>query len=187
VPTFGLICEGTYDAFALSTLIRRFHADAVEIHARTGGGSVVGRFSKALREFQYLPTRIDRALVVADADQNDPEQLRVDLERRVVNQNFAFPVEFVVIVRELESLILAAPRSIEAVCAQRGKQIVLPNLTHNPEQYADPKKRLTEILSRAGVGYTKEVASAILESADLGSLSYWCPSFQRLQRAAGPR
>lgn len=150
VPTFGLVCEGIYDTVGISTLIRRIHLDA-EIESRPCGGKVGGKFIRRLRDFQYLSTRLDKALVVADAHGKEHIQYRADLMRQIAGQAFPFPVECIIIVEELESLMLADPRAIEAVCVERGKRIALPDLTQSPEAWHDAKARLENILSRSAV------------------------------------
>jgi hypothetical protein len=47
----------------------------------------------------------------------------------------------------------------------------------------DPKAKLGDVLAKAGIGYTKEIAREIAAAANLEQLSYWCPSFERLRNA----
>ena len=95
-----------------------------------------------------------------------------------------FPVEYFVIVQELEAILLCDPRAIENVCAARGNAIQLPNLIHNPEMLANPKAELVRQLSLGGVRYTKIVAGEIASQAQLNRLSHWSQSYRRFRAAA---
>lgn len=181
MPSIALVPEGDYDVEALTPLIRRVNNEEIEIFGRPCGGPVNGRYLKRLQEFKYR--QIDRAVVVADAGQGDPETIRQKLEHGLRGTKLPFDVRFVVVVRELEALLLADPTAIEKVCAQRGAELHLHQLKTSPEQLQDPKAELRTILGRVKIGYTKVVAAEIASAADLDLLDYWCGSFRRLRYA----
>jgi hypothetical protein len=187
MPRIGLVTEGTYDLRAYVPFIRRLNATPLEIVERLCGGPVGGRLTGILTAFKYQQPTLDRAVIVSDAHGKNPEALRAELARQAEHLNLPFPVEYVVVVQEMEAILLCDPPAIvEACTAISGITVGLPNVTHNPESLANPKEKLEQILNERKVGYTKDVAEAIAMRATVENergASYWSPSFRRFRNA----
>lgn len=179
----GLVTEGDFDICAYSPLIWALHATAVDIQGRPCHGPILGKFPSILRELRYQQPTIDKAIVVSDAHGKDPTDRRQRLQQQTQGLALPFPVEYVVVVQELEAILLSDPHAIEAVCATRGRAIVLPQLTEQPDLLPDPKVELVRQLALGGVVYTKVIAQEIARHADLERLAYWSPSFVRFRAA----
>jgi len=180
----GLIVEGDFDRETISALVQRVSEQREPLVSRVCGGAVRGRFPRLLRELQYHNLR--KVLVVRDAHGKDPQAARSELEREIQNQNYSFPVKFVVVEQELEAWLLADPGALSAVCVRRGKGANLPQLTKSPESFQDAKKELQVILGKAGIDYTQAVAREIADLANLDDqtgLAYWCRSFREFRDA----
>lgn len=183
MPTLGLVTEGDYDISAYSSVVHRENLQTIHIHERPCGKSVSGRFVNILTALKYARPAIDRAVVVSDAHGRDPIAWRTELRGQAQHLALPFPVEYVVIVQELEAILLCDPRAIEAVCAARGNAINLLNLTQSPETLIKPKAELVKKLGLGRVSYTKVVAAEIASQADLQQLSYWSQSYRNLRVA----
>lgn len=181
MPLLGLIAEGEFDIYGYSPLIRRENVVDVGIIPRPCGKSVSGRFVNILNELKYVQPAIDRAVIVSDAHGRNPQTWCDELRGQARNLELPFPVEYIVIVQELEAILLCDPEAIARVCAQRGRQINPAQLRKSPELLADPKEELVKHLARGGVGYTKIVASEIAELAALERLHNWSPSYRNFQ------
>ncbi|MBI3080363.1 MAG: hypothetical protein HYY89_03145 [candidate division NC10 bacterium] len=103
MPTFGLVVEGTYDEAALRELIQKCSPEEVEVIGRPCGGKagLMRKFSGHLEGFRHIKegTNLDKALVVRDADNKDPGELKETMQRRVSNRSYPFPIKLLVIVQ----------------------------------------------------------------------------------------
>jgi hypothetical protein len=178
MPTLGLVVEGDFDINAYSALIHRENPLPIKIHERPCGKSVSGRFVNILTALKYAQPATERAVVVSDAQGRDRITWRTELQSQAQHLALPFPVEYVVVVEELEAILLCDPRAIEAVCAARGNPIQIPNVTHNPETLDEPKGELVRTLGLGGVRYTKVVAGEIAFHANLAQLTYWSRSYR---------
>jgi hypothetical protein len=182
MPTFRLIVEGAYDAAALAEWIRKCFGSNVDVVARLCAqkGSLMRKFPGYLAGFCWdnQGGPVDKAFVIRDADGKDPHALMTIMKARIADRPPIFPIEFVVIVQELETWLLADHQAIAQVTGMRTTDIhgVL-------EEMRDPKQRLQKILSDAGIAYTAEVARRIAAASDLEKLCYRCPSFRTFQQA----
>jgi hypothetical protein len=183
MPSVALVSEGEFDVHAYSPLIRRENGVEVEVHERPCGKPVSGRFINILTVLKYLHPAIDKAIVVSDAHGRNPAAWRAELQGQAGHLVLPFPVEYVVVVEELEAILLCDPRAIECVCAERGNAIQLPNLTHSPELLDKPKEELVRQLGLGKVKYTKIVAGEIASRADLGRLCNWSQSYRNFRAA----
>lgn len=174
--TYGLVVEGVFDAEALAELIRKCVGSNIEVVTRPYGseGSLMSRFPGFLEEFRYQRqgTHVDKALVVRDAGAKDPGELIQRMEAKIAGRNYQFPVKPFVIVRELETWLLADSGALSTVSGR-----MVPEINDPLEGIADPKARLQRILSGANP-YTQEVARKIAAAADLETIGYRCPSFR---------
>ncbi len=187
MPQIGLVTEGTYDLRTYVSFIRRLNVGPLDIVERACGGRVGGRFAGILTAFKYQHSTLDRAVIVSDAHGKNPEALLAELASQAAHLNLPFPVEYVIVVQEMEAILLCDPPAIvEACTAISGVTVGLPNVTHSPESMAYPKEKLDQILNERKVGYTKDVAEAIAMRATVeneSGASYWSPSFRRFRNA----
>lgn len=184
MPTFGLVVEGEYDRVALTELIRKCLADPAEVVPRPCGGSIMNKFPGFLEEFKHVRqgTHVDKALVIRDANGNDPNELISRMQDKISNRQYPFPVKCVVIVRELETWLLADDEAISRVTSQLSSRTV-PRVNESLEVIFSPKEKLESILAEANVAYTAEVARKIAVAIDIERLTYRCPGFGRFQEA----
>ena len=176
----GIIVEGDYDAAVLSEFIRKCIADNVEVIARPCGRSVMQRFRGFLEEFRYLKrgAPVDKALVIRDADNRDPQVLISAMTTRYADRSYPFPVTPFVIVQELETWLLADNHALSQICNR-----MVPDIQATLEEIENPKERLQRVLSQANTNYTKETARKIAEATNLERLAYRCPGFRSFRRA----
>ena len=185
-PTFGLVVEGVYDEAALPELIQKCIAVHPEVVARPCGGSIsiLNKFPGLLEGFRHVKqgTHVDKALVIRDSNGKDPNELIQRMQSKISNRNYLYPVKFVVIVRELETWLLADDQAISEVTQQySGRTVAAINETL--EDIVAPKERLKQLLSDARVPYAREVARKIAATVDIERLTYRCPGFRRFQVA----
>lgn len=182
MPTFGLVVEGAYDEVVLAELIRKCVTDQTEIVARSCGGPIMNKFPGLLESFRYVKqgTHVDKALVIRDANGNDPIELIQIMRGKIANRQYPFPVKCVVIVRALETWLLADDEAISQVTQEYASRTVA-SINETLETLPNPKERLKQLL--AGVAYTSEVARKIATAVDIERLKYRCPGFGRFQEA----
>ena len=86
----GLIVEGHYDAAVLETLARRVAQSPVTLYVRPCGGKQKLKriFPGYLREFEqaHHGEAVEKALVVCDADQKPPDEVRASLSQEIRNR-----------------------------------------------------------------------------------------------------
>jgi hypothetical protein len=169
---FGIVVEGPCDELVLKELLPKWLGADCQIESRAWGtnGGVTRKFCISLDEFKYLG--IDKAFVVRDSDGKDPSLLIADLRRRVEKRQYPFPVNFIVIVQELEAWLLADESAISKVISRPVRRQPDPI-----EDIASPKESLKRILSPELV-YTREVARRIAAVADIGRMADRCPVFK---------
>jgi hypothetical protein len=172
----GLIVEGDYDVKALKRLVERINTQPVDVHPLPCNGPVTKKFTKLLYAYEYV-TPVQKAVVISDAHGRDPAELIEGLRGEMQGHHFSFPVEFAVVVQELEAWLIADHQAIQQVSNQRGNQRVVPPTKASPENLFDAKAALQKLLSIHGVDYTAVVAEEIAENARLEQLRYWCRSF----------
>jgi hypothetical protein len=99
------------------------------------------------------------------------------MEAKIINRVFPFPKRLLIAVEELESWLLADEEALSAITGRSVRRVP------DPETLTDPKARLRNILSEAGLAYTAEVARRIAATARLEILAARCPSFRTFQDA----
>lgn len=172
----GLIVKGDYDVGVLKCLVERINTQPVDIHALPCNGPVTKKFTKLLYAYEFV-TPVQKAVVVSDAHGRDPDELIEKLRGELQGHHFSFPVEFAVIVQELEVWLIADHQAVQKVCNQRGSQRVVPPTKVSPEGLVDAKAVLQKLLFIRRVGYTPVVAQQIAENARLEQLRFWCKRF----------
>ncbi|MDA2918141.1 DUF4276 family protein [Desulfobacterota bacterium AH_259_B03_O07] len=186
MATYGIVIEGSYDEAVLRELIIRCLPSEIEIISRPCGGKsqLMKRFIGFLKSFRYEKqgSPIDKALVIRDADNKDPDSLLQEMNNKFTNQNYTFEVKFVIILQSLETWLLADEEAISRVAQTRfGRPVSRVN--EDLESIFQPKERLTRILSDAKLTYTAEVAREIARESDLSKLENRCPSFREFRQA----
>jgi uncharacterized protein DUF4276 len=182
MPTFGLIVEGTYDAAAITEWIRKCFESDIDVRARLCAqkGSLMKKFAGYLSGFHWdnHGGPVDKAFVIRDADGKDPQELINIMKSRIADRLPIFPVEFLVIIQELETWLLADENAIAQVIGTR-----VPEIHRHLEEIRNAKEYFRRILSDAGVVYTAEVARKIAAASDLEKLAYRCPGFRTFHQA----
>ena len=182
MPTFGLIVEGNYDASVLTELIQRCSVDNIDVVSRpcSPKGDLMRKFRGFLEEFRWVKqgAPVDKALVIRDADAKYPQALIRAMDDRIADRIYPFPVKFVVIVRELETWLLADSEALAKVTARTAPE-------HNEplEGIVDSKARLKRFLLDAKMPYTGEVARKIAAATNMERFAYRCPSFRTFREA----
>ena len=179
--TFGLVVEGNYDEAALKELIHKCAPHEVKVIGRPCGdrARLMQKFPGFLEGFRYIKegSGIDKAIVIRDADSKDPVKLKNRMHDRISGRAYPFPVRLLVVVQELEAWLLADESAVSAVTGKK-TQIV-----QTPENLSDPKERLKEVLSEAGISYTSEIARKIAASVKVETIETRCPSFKEFREA----
>ncbi len=178
----GIVVEGDYDAKAIPELIRKCLGNEVEVIIRAygGKGNLMKRFPGLLESFGYLKQGgpIDKALVICDADNKAPNEMHTMVRERYANRIYPFPVEPVIIVRELETWLLSDSAALSRATDKR-----IAEITDSLEAIPNPKERLRSILWQHKIAYTAEIARKIAAETNLNTLAYRCPSFLHFRQA----
>lgn len=186
---YGIIVEGVkggYDEAALVELIKKCLSDNIKIVSRPCDGKdrLMKKFPGFLEEFRYIKqgSSVNKALVIRDADSKNPEDLKENMRSKITQRTYPFEVKFVIIVQELETWLLADENAISKVTQARSGKTV-SKINENLESILNPKERLQNILSMAGVPYTPAVAQEIAKELDIPTIEYRCPRFKEFRQA----
>lgn len=179
--TFGLVVEGNDDKTALTELIQKCARTGVDVVSRTCGGKaqLMKKFLGHLEEFRHTKkgSNLNKALIIRDADNKGPGELINRMQSKISNRHYPFPVKLLVIVQELEAWLLADETAVSLVTGKTTPAIP------NPEGLSDPKQRLRNVLSKAKISYTAEIARKIAARAKIEILESRCPSFREFREA----
>ncbi len=182
---YGIIVEGNYDEAAFIEIIKKCISSDIKIISRPCGGRdhLMKSFPCHLKSFRYEKqgSHIDKALVIRDADNKDPEDLKKNMEGKIADRN-PFEVKFIIVVQELETWLLADDKAISKVTQARSGRTV-SRVNENLESIVNPKERLQNILSDSGVPYTPAVAREIAKELDITVVEYRCPGFKEFHQA----
>jgi hypothetical protein len=187
MTTYGIVVEGVeYDKLALTEIIKKCLSSEIEVIQRACGSKslLMRKFPGFLEEFKYvkLGSHADKASVIRDADNKDPNKLLEEMKSKTASRSYDFDVKFVIIVQELETWLLADDEAISRVTqALSGRSVSRVN--ENLESIIHPKERLKNILSGAKVAYTPEVASEIARESELSKIENRCPKFREFRQA----
>lgn len=182
MPTYGIVVEGNYDAAALPEIIKKCLQDDLEIISRVCGdkNKLMNKFPSYLEPFRYEKggSPIDKALVICDADNKNPDELLEKMKSKIAGRDFPFELKFIIIVQELETWLLADEAAISKVT-----QRTVSRVNEDLESINHPKEKLFDILSEAGATYTSEVAKKIAIGSDIFKIEYRCPKFKEFKQA----
>ncbi len=177
----GLIVEGAYDEATLRELAQKCVPSEARIICRRCDSRVqlLRKFPAFLEDFRHANNGapVDKALVIRDADHKNPAELIAKMEAKITNRMYSFPRRLVIAVEELEAWFLADEEALSFVTGRKVRRVT------DPEKIWDPKARLRNVLSEAGVVYTAEVARKIAVASRLDILVARCPSFRAFQDA----
>lgn len=179
--TVGLVVEGFDDEAAIGELVQKCASPEVQVICRRCGPApqLMKKFPGFLEEFRHVKdgSPIDKAIVIRDADQKNPDNLIGIMRSRIATRNYPFVLHLLVIVNELEAWLIADETAISSVTGKSQKPI------STPESLNDPKRQLQMLLSDAQITYTAEQAKGIAAAARTDILAARCPSFKRFQEA----
>ena len=173
MATIGLIVEGIYDETVLPVLVRRCRSGMRTV-TRKCKGPVIGKFPGLVAELDRSYRRIEKILVVSDADGHNPEQMERDFKARLI-KSYRFKVVPIIIVEALEAWLIADPLTLKNILGVR-------TTFRSPERIRDPKTQLQKLLPPT-TAYTPELARRIAEGIDFDVLQQRCPRFSAFRDA----
>lgn len=188
MPVFGLIAAGNYDVAVLETLLKRLRPDLHRVAVRKCINdyrvttTVATRISELARANDG--NSVDKVIVVRDVHRSTIQRELQKLRDSVDPHHYQFPIEFAVVMPEIESWLLADHEALSTVTRERGVATVFPAPDRSPESLPSPKERLLQSLAQAKVPYTEAVAVRIAELASLTRIEQLCTSFSMFKRAA---
>ena len=135
-------------------------------------------FPALLRRFEHIHKAgaVDKAIVIRDADRKRVDDVIAEMQQKLGNRTYGFPVDLCVISRETETLFLADIPAIQRVSNRRGGRRV-PLVQENLDTIFDAKERLFRVLSEARLTVTPALYSEIAEELDLENLRRCVPTF----------
>lgn len=142
MPAFGLIVAGRYDAAVLKVFLQRLRPD-VSVELRTCGNDfrVTTTFGNVLKTLRYSNQGgpVNKAIVVRDAHGLTQAQVMERFRENFEPSEHSFPVEFAVIVPELEAWLLSDHEALISASAVRGQGQNFYPIDRSPEEIGDPK------------------------------------------------
>lgn len=153
-PSFGLVVEGVYDQAVFTELVRKLTLPAMEVLPRVchGISKLMKNFPALLGDLEHMRQGqpVAKALVIGDSGGKDPKALEQGMRKKIAGRNFSFPkgLDFCIVVREMETWLLADEDAIGTVALSRGGREV-PRVQSVLEDLMDPKEHLMRLLSRA--------------------------------------
>ena len=185
MPIYGMVIEGSYDQ-ALEEIIKNILQQEIEIISRPCGGKtqLMNKFRGHLESFRYLghASKLEKALVIRDADGKNPEDLLQRLRNSLQGRIYPFELKFIIVVQNLETWLLADEEALSGL-AQRRSGRPVSRVKEALESIVYPKEKLKTILSGVGVRYTSEVARKIAKESNTNVLENRCPSFREFRQA----
>lgn len=178
---YGIIVEGKYDSAVYEELILRIASHAVRISSRfcEGRSRLIERFPGLLEAFRYAGTGgpIDMAIVIADADGQNPIEFERRLRSKIEGRDYPFIVHFHAVQHAMEAWLLADVDAFNRVAMRRtGRRIGSSH--QRPEDVLDPKRMLRELLAYVKIPYTSVVGAEIAAEIDLRILDERCSRFR---------
>ena len=184
MPSFGLIVEGPGDVEAFSKLVPRTDTPGSAIHALDCGGKskLMSIFPVLLDQFRHCHNGgpVDKALIIRDSDRRAMDDVLAEMERRLGNRTYPFPVELCVVRRCLDTWLLADHNAVSTVALRRGGRAVAP-VNGDLEEIQNAKERFMKMLSEGRLPYTPAVLGEIAEVVDLATLRYRLRSFTNFE------
>ena len=121
----------------------------------------------------------DKAIVICDANGDDPAQLEEAMRQRLVGRRhpqFHRGIEFHATRRESETWLLADVGAINRVAARKGAGVA--TAVPGPlEAITDAKERFVRMLTEAGLLNVDDTIREIIRELDLPVVKLHCPGF----------
>lgn len=182
ISSLGLVVEGQRDEFAIPELIKKCLPQAF-IKPLSTNGPMKNKLVRRLKMLEYDSHAYDKVLVIKDSNSSDPESVKKQLINEVGHNTFRFPIEYIVIKRELETWLLADESALTRVSTDRGGRPI-SRVNGDLEEIQDAKEHLIRILGQAGItSYLPEVARQIAALALTENIRYRCPRYQYFEQA----
>jgi len=185
--TYGLIVEGPFDQAMYEALIPRICGTEVSVRTLKcrGVDRLMKKFHFFLQALEHVwqGGPVDKALVIRDADDEDPSAIETEMARRIQRMEYVFPrgVKLCIVRRAMESWLLADAQAINTVAQARGGRKI-QEVQQTPEEIHDPKGKLRSVLSEARLPYTEPVCAEIASHLRIDHLEYRCPSFRAFKQ-----
>lgn len=184
----GLVVEGEKDVPVFEELIRKVDPSVTSVIVRPireGKHRFLTRFPALLWDLGYVHAGgpVDKAIIVRDADNDDPATVESDMRRRLEGRrrpDFHRGIEFHATKRETETWLLADVNAISEVAVANGGQQVAA-IPGPLEDIPNAKERFIGLLTAAGLPYVPEVVREITRQADLLTIRLHCPGFRRFE------
>lgn len=147
-------------------------------------------FPGLLWSFQHVEScsPADKALVVRDADEEEPAEVEKAMRAQVQGRQYPFRlgIDFHATRRETETWLLADVEAINRVAHAYGGTRV--GAIRGPiENIPDAKERFVGLLTQAGLPYVPGIVREITRQIELDVLRRECPSFRLLEGKAKAR
>lgn len=184
----GIVAEGLKDEPIFEELIPRIEPEVTRVVVRVTRGKprFLFAFPDLLWAFQHvgLTGLPDKAIVVRDANSDDPGTVEAAIRRRLHARRhppFHFGVEIHATVRESETWLLADVGAINRVAIRKGGGTV--SVIPGPlETIPNAKERFISLLTEAGLPYVPEIVREITREIDLSIVRRECPGFVLFER-----
>lgn len=179
---YGIIVEGEYDSSAYQAFIRKITSHEVKIVPSLCDGkpNLMRKFPGLLEAFKYqlAGVPIDIAVVIVDADGQDPLGTERAMRSKIADRHYPFEVHCYAVQNAMEAWLLADARAINDVTQRRAGKVVAR--THDtPQNLLDPKPVLRKLLEEKRVAYTSAVAAEIAGASDPQVIVQKCPRFRQ--------
>jgi hypothetical protein len=182
MPFHGVLGEDLSDADAVAALVRRLREERnlarikIKRHGYEGCAQLMRKGAEQLKF--WAKTGCLRAVICHDADKNDPETVRHQVEKRIIRKSrFKIPCCAVVPTQELEAWLLADIQKLGELYSWCSglKEI------SEPEQIQDPKEHLIRLTRHPDTHETHYHPptdnEAMARIVDLDLVERKCPSF----------
>lgn len=176
----GLIYQGRYHLTVIERLAKKVLGDETELVPRLGGSwpGIVGELTGLLQvlHIEHIHNPIGKAIVVVDADKEDPELREARLRSKVGNRSFGFgTVHYHAIKREIETWLLGDP---DAVNLAAGRSVPP---ARDPESLLGTKQYLIQTLRNLGAEYDGDFVQRAAAAIDINRVQATCRRFARFR------
>lgn len=180
---FGVIAEGLKDEPIFEELIPKIEPAVMKVVVRPTRGKprFLSVFPDLLWTFEYIEPGglADKAIVVRDANSDDPAEVEAAMRRRLAGRRypgFHRGIEFHATRRESETWLLADVGAVNRVAARKGAGVAAA-VPGPLEAIPDAKERFIRLLTEARLPYVPEIVREITREVDLSIVRRHCPGF----------
>jgi hypothetical protein len=179
----GVVVEGRNDQPIFEELIPRIEPAVTKVVVRPTRGrpKFLPLFPNLLWTFEYVAPGgwADKAIVVCDANGDDPAVVEAAMRRRLEGRShppFHRGIEFHATRRETETWLLADVEAINRVAVTKGGRAAGP-VAGPLEAIPDAKERFVRLLTEAGLPNVPEIIREVTREIDLSVVRRECPGF----------